>query len=60
MNVGHHSLEYWFHWKGRMPNTFISYNVAPKLRSRVSRSNAYLCSFKSLDFNLETKPCTLS
>ena len=49
MNVGHHSLEDWFHWSRWVPNTFSTCNI--NFRSRVSKSNAYSCNFQFLDCN---------
>ena len=51
MNVGHHSLEDWFHWARWVPNTFPPFNIASELKSKVSRSNVYLCNFLFLDCN---------
>ena len=45
MNVGHRSLEDRFHRVRWVPNTFPPCNIASKLKSRVSRSNAYTCNF---------------
>ena len=51
MNVGHHSLEDWFHWARWVPNTFPPFNIASELRSRVSRLTLIHVIFQFLDCN---------